>query len=387
MWGEISIVNEVRIEKWVYGGDSLARIDGRVVLVPFTLPGESVRVEVGPDIHADLIEVIEAAPERVAPPCPVFSRCGGCHYQHAPYDFQLARKVEILREQLRRVGKIDFQGEIDTISGPPLGYRNRSQFHIADGKIGYLAWRSHDLVEVPGACPISSPRVNQTLALIQERLRDPKFPKFVREIEVFTNETAVQLNVLETGRPVARWFYDWFESAVAIEYTTAHGAFRVSPHTFFQVNRFLIDAMIDRAIPETGGTTALDLYSGVGLFALPLSRKFEKVTAVESGSTAVRDLQANAPQVEAAQSRAEDFLANVTAAPDFVLADPPRAGLGKIVVSHLKRLAPPRITIVSCDPATLARDVAALEYKIDRLTLVDLFPQTYHIEAIADLQK
>ncbi len=295
--------------------------------------------------------------------------------------------MEILREQLRRVGKIDYQGEIETISGPPLGYRNRSQFHIADGKIGYLAWRSHELVEVPGECPISSPRVNQTLALLQQRLRDPKFPKFVREIEVFTNESAVQLNVLASGRPLARWFYDWFESVVSLEYPTAHGAFRVSPHAFFQVNRFLIDPMIDRALLYAEGSTALDLYSGVGLFALPLSKRFQKVTAVESGSTAVRDLQANAPGVEAVQSRVEDYLAKIDSTPDFVLTDPPRAGLGRIVVAHLKRLAPRRITIVSCDPATLARDVAALNYKIERITVIDLFPQTYHIETIVDLTR
>ncbi len=386
MLGEISIVNEVRIEKWVYGGDSLARIDG-VVLVPFTLPGELARIETGNDIHASLIEIVEPSADRAAPPCPIFSKCGGCHYQHAPYEYQLARKLEILREQLRRVGKIDYQGEIDTISGPPLEYRNRSQFHVANGKIGYLAWRSHDLVEVPGTCPISSPRVNQTLSLLQERLRDPKFPKFVRQIEVFTNETDVQLNVTQSDRPVARWFYDWFESAVAIDYPTAHGLFRVSPHAFFQVNRFLIDAMIDRAIEFAQGETALDLYSGVGLFALPLSKKFKHVTAVESGSVAARDLQANATGVGVVQMRAEDYLATITTTPDFVLADPPRSGLGKSVVQHLNRLASPRLTIVSCDPATLARDLAALNYKIERLTLIDLFPQTYHIESIVDLHR
>jgi 23S rRNA (uracil1939-C5)-methyltransferase len=385
--GESSIVNEVRIEKWVYGGDSLARIDGRVVLIPFTVPGELARVEVGDDIHASLVDVIEPAPERVAPPCPIFSKCGGCHYQHAPYDFQLARKVEILREQLKRVGKIDYQGEIETISGPPLGYRNRSQFHIADGRIGYLAWRSHDLVEIPGNCPISSPRLNQTLAQIQARMREPKFPKFIREVEIFTNESEVQVNVIETERPVARWFYDSLESVVALEYPTAHGTFRVSPHTFFQVNRFLIDQMIDRAVSFAEGSTALDLYSGVGLFALPLSKKFTSVTAVESGSTAARDLQANAPGVGVVQIRAEEYLARLDQTPDFVLADPPRAGLGKTVVQHLKRLAPPKMTIVSCDPATLARDLAALDYKIERLTLIDLFPQTYHVETIVDLRR
>src|ERR1700726_1799920 len=145
------VANGVTIEKWVYGGEALARLDGRVVLAPFVLPGEVVRLDIDDGIHAGLSEVLTPAPERVAPPCPVFTRCGGCHYQHAPYDFQLARKVEILREQLRRVGKIHYTGESEPISGPPLGYRNRAQFHIADRSIGYLAARSHTLVPVAGA--------------------------------------------------------------------------------------------------------------------------------------------------------------------------------------------------------------------------------------------
>ena len=231
----------------MYGGDALARIDGRVVMVPDVLPGELARIEVDRDVHARLVEVIEPSPDRVAAPCPYFARCGGCHYQHAPYDFQLARKVEILREQLRRVGKIDYTGEIETLSATPLGYRNRAQFHIADGNIGYLAARSHDLIDV-AECPISSPRVNQMLALLRERVRDPKFPKFVQSIEVFTNETDVQLNVIETGKPVARSFYDWMGSIVALDYPLGADKFRVSPHAFFQVNRFLIEPLIERAI-------------------------------------------------------------------------------------------------------------------------------------------
>src|SRR5579883_316624 len=384
--GGIFIVNDVGVEKWVYGGEGLARIDGRVVFAPFVLPGERARIEDVGGVHADLIEVVEPSPDRVEPPCPVFGRCGGCHYQHAPYEYQLARKVEILREQIRRVGKIDYAGEIETISGPGLGYRNRSQFRIAGGKIGYRAARSHRLVAVEGDCPISSPRVNAVLAQIRERLPDPRFPRFVNSIEVFTNERDVQLNVLESERPVARAFYDWFESVVALDY----GEFRVSPRSFFQVNRFLLEAMVERALSRARGKSALDLYSGVGLFALPLARRFDSVIAVEAGLSAVRDLEFNANRgglkIEVAQSRVEDFLAKPDRAPDFVLADPPRAGLGKSVTASLARLKPPQITIVSCDPATLARDLSALgEYQIERITLIDLFPQTFHIESIVEL--
>jgi 23S rRNA (uracil1939-C5)-methyltransferase len=378
------------VEKWVYGGDALARVDGRVVLAPFALPGETVRLDVGEDIHAQLAEVTQASPERVAPPCPLFTRCGGCHYQHAPYAFQLARKVEILREQLRRVGKIEYAGDIETISGPPLGYRNRAQFHIDNGRIGYLAPRSHTLVPVTGDCPILSPRLNQALEEMRARLDDPRFPRFVRSLELFTNETDVQVNVLETDRPVAKSFYEWCGSVVAVDYATSVGTFRVSPRSFFQVNRFLLENLVDIALENAAGESALDLYAGVGLFALPLARRFKNVIAVESGVTAARDLEVNAQRagvtMQTERARVEDFLRSFADTPDFVLLDPPRAGLEKAVVAQLERLAPPRITIVSCDPATLARDLAAFtSYKMERVTLIDLFPQTYHIETVVHL--
>ena len=385
-------VQDVHIEKWVYGGEGLTRIEGRVVLVPFVLPGENVRIEAGDGVHARLVEVVAPSPERAAPPCPLFTICGGCHYQHAPYEYQLARKVEILREQLQRVGKLKFEGEISVISGPPLGYRNRAQFRIGGNKIGYLAARSHELVPVDDDCPVSSPRLNQALAEMRARLNDPRFPRFVRSLEIFTNETGVQINILDSERPVARRFYDWCESQEAIDYETAAGVFRVSPRSFFQVNRFLVDKLVDAALPESGGGMALDLYAGAGLFALPLTRRFDSVIAVESGSSAARDLEFNAARagatVQVEQARVENFLSRLQATPEFVLADPPRAGLGKEVVGNLLRLAPPRITIVSCDPATLARDLASLSgYQIESLTLVDLFPQTYHLETIARLRR
>lgn len=387
--------HDVHIEKWVYGGEGLARMEGKVVLAPFVLPGETARIDAGADVHARLVEVLAPAPERVQAPCPLFTICGGCHYQHAPYEFQLARKVEILREQLQRVGKIKFEGEIGVISGPPLGYRSRAQFHVANEKIGYLAPRSHDLVAVEGECPVSSPRLNQALAEMRGRLSDPRFPKFVHALEIFTNETDVQINVIDAERAVARRFYDWCESKEAIEYATAFGTFRVSPKSFFQVNRFLVEKLVQAALPDqaaAAGETALDLYAGVGLFALPLAQRFGAVTAVESSSSAARDLEFNIARAGASirveQARVEDYLARADKTPGFVLADPPRTGLGKDVVADLVRLAPPRITVVSCDPATLARDLAGLAgYQIESLTMVDLFPQTYHLETVAQLRR
>jgi len=388
------------MEKWVYGGEALARLDGRVVFAPFVLPGETARLNVGEDVHAELIEVIEPSAERVAPPCPLFTKCGGCHYQHAPYEFQLARKAEILREQLKRVGKIEYSGEIETISGPPLGYRNRAQFHVSDGRIGYLAARSHTLVPVNGDCPVASPKLNEALAILREKVRDPQFPRFVKSIELFTNETDVQVNIVESDKRVARWFFDqwfpeWPKSVEAIDYQTGIGTFRVGPRSFFQTNRFLIEKLVEAAVGGVSMGSALDLYAGAGLFALPLAKRYGEVAAVEANSGAVRDLEFNAERagvtVRAEHARVEDFLLSEHHNPgefDFIVADPPRAGLGKAVSARLAYLAPSRITIVSCDPATLARDLATLkDYEIEKLILVDLFPQTYHMETVAHLRR
>jgi 23S rRNA (uracil1939-C5)-methyltransferase len=383
---------EVTIEKWVYGGYGLARTDSGVVLTPYVLPGEVATIGPVQKAHAPLLAIATPSPDRATPPCPLFTRCGGCHYQHAPYAFQLQQKVAILREQLQRVGKIAFPGEIHVISGEPLGYRNRVQFHVENGRIGYIAGGSHKLVPVEGDCPIASPRLNQALAGLREQIHDARWPKFVKVIELFTNETELQINVVDATKPVARRFYDWLESVAALDYETAAGKFRVSPKSFFQVNRFLVDPLVEAAIGGKGGEVAIDLYAGAGLFALPLAKQFAKVTGVEAGSAAAHDLRFNAERagvaVEAVYQRVEDFLMQFEGSADFILADPPRAGLGPTVVDELKRIAPQRLTIVSCDPATLARDLAAMpEYRIDKLTLVDLFPQTFHMETVVDLIK
>jgi 23S rRNA (uracil1939-C5)-methyltransferase len=180
----------------------------------------------------------------------------------------------------------------------------------------------------------------------------------------------------------------------ALDYTAAGSLYRVSGGSFFQVNRYLIDAMVETALEGAQGESALDLYAGVGLFSLPMARRFAKVAAVEAGAAAASDLRFNAERagvnLDAQQTSVDVFLSNAAVASEFVLADPPRAGLGKRAVEHLVRLSPSRLTIVACDPATLARDLAGLisgGYRLERLTMIDLFPQTFHIEALAQLLK
>lgn len=389
------------MEKLVYGGEGLGRLDGRVVLTPFVLPGERIRAEAEREkpglVRAQALEVLEPAPERVAPPCPYFGRCGGCHYQHARYELQLKVKREILIEVLRRVGKIEPPEAIDIIAGEPWGYRNRVQLHIERGRLGYREARSHKLCAIDH-CPISSPKVNESIAALNAMLRDPRWPRFVRSVEIFSDDEQVQLNVVESAQPVARRFFEWCADQIpgmvsgALDY---RGRFRVSRQSFFQVNRFLPDRLVETALDGAEGASAVELYAGVGLFSLALGAHFHQVTAVETGAAAVRDLQFNLDRagrvnVAAKNGTAEEYLEALERAPDFVLLDPPRAGLGKLVVQRLSALRPRIVTIVSCDPATLARDLAGLlaaGYHIEKMTVIDLFPQTYHLETVVRLCK
>ena len=391
---------QLHIEKLVYGGEGLSRLDGEVVFTPFVLPGETVeaeRAEARKHVQrARLLRVEEPSADRVDPPCPVFGWCGGCQYQHAAYDAQLRLKRDILAETLRRLGKIEFDpARIAIESAEPYGYRNRTQFHFERGRVGYREMNSRRLVAIE-QCPISSPKINEIVAKLNRMVRDRRWPGFVRSLEVFTDERQVQWNVLESEQPVAKRFFEWLAGEVPgtvdgpLEYEVNEDRFQVSGTSFFQVNRFLLPRLAELAVGEAGGASAWDLYAGAGLFSLHLARRFERVVAVEAGRSA-GDLRHNVERarapVEAIAEQVEVFLAKAKTAPDFVLADPPRAGLGKAVAARLAELRPAALVVVACDPATLARDLAALQaaYEIERITLVDLFPQTFHLETIVRL--
>lgn len=371
------------IEKLVYGGEGLARLEGKVILTPFVLPGEVVRVEIERaknDLwRGRLLEVLQPSASRVAPGCPYFQRCGGCQYQHIDYPFQLEQKREILREVLQRVGKIEFAGDIGVVSGEPWHYRNRVQLHIEGGSVGYFEQGSRKLCAID-QCPIASPKLNETIGEIKPH-------RAATALELFTNETEVQVNVIDrVPRPELAALAS-LGATTPIEYA----GFRVSRNSFFQVNRFLIDQLVECAVGDAKGESAVDLYAGVGLFSVKLAERFGKVTAVESSSSSLRDLAHNFGQASA-NANVEDYLSGLHETPDLILADPPRAGLGKLVVKELARIRAPRLTIVSCDPATLARDLQGLiagshpgNYRIDKITLVDLFPQTFHLETVVEL--
>lgn len=390
----------LHIEKLVYGGEGLARLDGQVVLVPYVLPGEEVEVKTqrvkNGLLRGVTSNVLEPAAQRIQPRCEYFGECGGCHYQHADYSAQLEAKEAILRETLARLGSITYERDIKMVSGEPWNYRNRIQLHAANGRLGFHRAGAHEIERIKH-CEISSPLLNEVIRSMASAVGQPQWPKFLQSVELFTNEHDVQLTIVDSQRPVAARFFEWCSTFIphfaagAIDYPAAGHTFRISRGSFFQVNRYLIDALVQESLGNLGGEHALDLYAGAGLFTLPLAEHFRKVQAIERGGAAFRDLewnvQSKAEQIEVVKASAEVFLTSVKKAPDLIVADPPRTGLGKEVTGELLRIAAPQLVLVSCDPATLARDLKVLgeKYRISEMSLVDLFPQTFHFETIVRL--
>ncbi len=430
----------LKIEKLVYGGEGLARAEGKdaraqTVFVPFVLPGEEVEAQVAAQkkgfAHARLESVITPAAERMGAPCPYFQRCGGCHYQHMDYAHQVEAKQEILRETLRRTGKLDWTQPIEVVAGEPFHYRNRTRMrvhHSGTFEMGYYQYRSHKLVAVR-ECPISSPLINRALAVMWMQGEAGEFPPVIKEIEFFADATdshvllelmvhsapsqddraqlkrfaaelvsqvpaitgmaafLLQGESAEYGEPL------WTNGKVFLEYQTKGDRYRVSAGAFFQTNRFLSDALVELVTAGKKGRMALDLYAGTGLFTLPMSRAFEQVVAVEASPTSFADLRTNVPvHVKAVRSTTEDYLRQVGDKffADLIVVDPPRAGLGDKVIPILGRVKASQLCYVSCDPATLARDLKALTetgYRIDSIHLVDLFPQTFHLETVVHLSR
>ncbi|MCB9385222.1 MAG: class I SAM-dependent RNA methyltransferase [Bryobacterales bacterium] len=394
------------MEKLVYGGAGLARLDGQTALIPYVLPGEQVTAEVVREsarvLHGKPVTWQAQSKLRIPSKCPIFLDCGGCHYQHIPYEAQLEFKTEILRETLARLGKIEWTGEIETISAEPWGYRNRTQLRIFKrgrrAEVGFLEAGSHRLVPATD-CPINSPKLNEAHVRLRELVRDRRFPAFLDEMELFTNEQEIQLNVVSTDQPLSKRFFEWLGREIEgllpgeyLDYPSGGDVFRVGSRSFFQVNRFLTDRLAQAAVSGYAGKTALDLYSGVGLLTLPLARTFEQTIGVDSSGAAVRSLQFNADRagVEAkvVHLNVNEYLRSFNEEVDLIVADPPRAGLGADVVEDLVRIGAPQLSLVSCDPSTLARDLRKLlagGYAIESIAMADLFPQTYHLETVVRL--
>ena len=424
---------ELRIEKLVYGGDGLGHHDGHTVFVPFVLPGETVAVDPlerkKKFIRGRVANIANASPERVTPRCPHFGTCGGCNYQHMPYELQVRAKTDILRETLSRLGRIAWDGPIVPHVSPPFEYRNRAQWKIAQSaagvaEIGYYEAASQKLCPVR-ECPILSPLASETLLNMSRLLASSRLSAELREVEVFTDadDRKLLLNLSFAKlpgayQPIADMLRaeipqietilfqdrhaDRFELAGPghISYRVGDHNYRVGHLSFFQVNRFILPELVAAVIGDSKGRLALDLFAGVGLFTVPLAHRFERVIGVESNQAAARDLATNLQESGASspafrETDAESFLARWSEKPDLVVLDPPRAGVAPAALSRLANLAPAAIAYLSCDPATLARDLALLvgtaekpgRYIISEVHLVDIFPQTYHMEVLVRLAR
>ncbi|HTV82320.1 MAG TPA: 23S rRNA (uracil(1939)-C(5))-methyltransferase RlmD [Acidobacteriaceae bacterium] len=423
---------KLHIEKAVYGGAGLARAGGKAVFVPFTLSGETVEARVTEDRRsystAELEAVTEPSAARVTAPCPYFGACGGCHYQHAEYSAQVEVKTAILRETLERARVKDIP-EIAAVTGEPFGYRNRVRLHVERNPFSlcYKRRNSHASLAVE-TCPIAAPALQRAMETLNREGGALGLGEWARQIELFVNPeesamvaalwtegqgeeaegalahlwtglrevvpemSGIALFAVEKERRAPRVLAKFGEDS--LKYRVSGREYQVTVGSFFQVNRFLIAPLVELVTAGESGGTAWDLYAGVGLFSLPLAEKFAEVTAVEAVAGTVWDLRENLRgtkhRVVAAETAA--FLRQAAErraeAPDLVVIDPPRDGLGAAVTTLLGKIQAPRIAYVSCEPATLSRDVAALlesGYRLAQMHLVDLFPQTFHLESVAQL--
>ena len=421
----------VKLEKPVYGGACLAHVEGRAVFVPLTLPGEEARIRIAQSkstfAEAEAEEIMSAAAGRVEAACPHFGSCGGCAYQHADYSTQLEMKQAILRETLQRAG-VEPPEQIETLNAEPWGYRNRIRLAMdAAGNPGYRGRRSHAVTPVR-ECPIAAPLLVESALILAEVAKKTAPSLKATEIALFANGAPDQLLLTVLTASARKLHFEELCAALKEKIPTLHGAelavedrrgglphtiarwgesslrytvagfdYRVDHGAFFQVNRWLLEAMVEHVVAKGSGKLAWDLYAGVGLFARQLTRCYERVIAVESAPCSTQALAANLKGTRSAPVRATtlDFLRKNNSGekfqrPDRIVVDPPRAGLGAEVCSLLAKIAAPEVVYVSCDPATLARDLRMLidaGYAIHSFALADLFPQTHHMESIVHLRR
>ena len=379
---------EVAIERIVPRGYGIAHADGMTIFVALAAPGDRVKIEIietkGSIAFAEIVEVIEPGPNRITPPCPYFGTCGGCDFQQMSYSEQLASKVEIIRDCLRRIAKIDYTDEIAVIASPKeFEYRSRAQWHL-DPKtrgIGYYRRNSRSLVAID-QCPKLVPELNQELQRLRHDLVWENVWSDKAHIEAASGDDGVSMNSPGLIEP-----HD-------ISVSAAGQGFKYSAEVFFQGNRFLIPQLIDTAISGAAGNLALDLYCGVGLFSLPLALKFASVIGIEENPSAIKYAKRNGVDnghsnlAFRAESVRRYLLTDPPKGVDFILLDPPRAGTEKETMTNLIALGAPQISYVACEPSILARDLKRFNeagYSLDSITAVDLFPQTHHVETVARL--
>ncbi|HZK44596.1 MAG TPA: 23S rRNA (uracil(1939)-C(5))-methyltransferase RlmD [Syntrophomonadaceae bacterium] len=409
---------QCKIEGISHKGEGIARIDGKAVFIPFAIPGETVKIKIIEEKknynRAQLIEVIESSIHRVDPSCPHYNDCGGCSYQHIDYDHQLELKREVVQSNIARIGKIDL--EVNPVIGSPqrYRYRNKVTWHIdKEGRLGYYQASSNELVEIK-TCKLISEKMEKVTNSIREHITDISFTQqsnlIIRESSVneetmlilthiksdldksklssFSDETN-SLFVKYIGKPG----YEKITGSDKLTETSATINISLSPGAFFQVNHEQMEkiiSIVEDFLDLNDEDILLDAYSGVGSIALALASKVKKVVGVESFKDAVKDAKLNANQnkitnAEFIAGACETVLPKLNKSFDKVVLDPPRSGLKKEVIEAIVKANPKKIAYVSCNPATLARDLAIFkenDYITKIVQPLDMFAQTGHVECV-----
>ncbi len=401
---------EVTIERILPGGLGLAHADGKTVMVALAAPGDrlSVRVdrEKGNVVFASIEEIIEASPQRIEPPCPYFGRCGGCDFQQMNYQTQLAAKKKIIRDCLHRIARIEVP-DFEIIAAPnEWHYRARAQwqYDAEQKQLGYFEAASRRVCDVV-ECAVLVPELQQTLEELRSEMFEDLLPREAKYFRAFAGDHgAIVAPGFERRRRSQRGpaqknsTSSRAEESAEVTRMIASETYRMGAESFFQTNVDLLPQLIDVAIGKQRGDSAIELYCGVGLFTVPLARRLKAVIGVEDDADATefaRKNLANAglDNAEIERSDVGNWLAwneqnPRCAALDFLLLDPPRTGAESRVISGILKLKPKRICYVSCDPATLARDLKKLiagGYSLDSIVAFDMFPQTHHVETVVHL--
>jgi 23S rRNA (uracil1939-C5)-methyltransferase len=382
---------EVTTEGLAYGGDAIARHEGLAIFVPFAAPKERIRVRITERkknfARGVVDQVLEGSPTRREPHCQYFGACGGCQLQHITYDAQLAAKAGFVRDALERIGRIDWPHEIPIHHAAEFGYRARAQVKIdpKTGGVGFNRAASNVVCDIE-SCPILVPELDKALGALRATVATVPFAGRV-QVEIAAGQSGVAFEPAPEGLPGG-----------ALQQTVRGEVYEFSPSTFFQGNTGLLEKMVEEAVGGASGNLAIDLYAGVGLFTIQLARAFKRVIGVEndqrSTGFARRNIATNqVTNVEFHKNDVEQWLNGIPKTGDtpvdVVLLNPPRTGAAG-AIPRIVDVNPARVTYVSCDPPTLARDLRGLiesGYELSRVTAIDLFPQTYHIETIATLER
>ncbi len=419
---------EVTVERPVYRGQGLARHHGQVVFVPRGLPGDRLRVRVvtvtSGYVKAEIEEVLAPAAFRVAARCPHFAECGGCAYQHLDPGAQAALKEAVLVDALRRAG-VAWDRPIPVRPSPPEGWRTRATFHVEHAReglrLGFHREGSHQVVDIERCLQLSAPMMEAARSLRDALSARPALARAVRDVELAESfdgsRLVASLEAVMDPRQAAgaSALADAVPALTGLGVVAGEGRrrrfllLRGDPHvdatvhgirlrahvqSFFQANRFLVDALVQEVLDRTpAGGSVLDLYAGVGLFALPLGRRADEVRGLELSATAVEDARANAEAASLGHVRIhQGDVREVSGWPprpdERVVLDPPRTGAGAEVVRLLAARRPSSIVYVSCDPPTLGRDLktfAAEGYAPESIAGFDLFPDTFHLETVVAL--